>query len=327
MLATLLCTFLPWLPADEAAKSEFTALAKKFESVQSYHFEFAATQTREGGDAPAGGAAAGGEAKGGGKGGAGEPWLVDWQKGKPVHLRRSETECFRGEKKIALFDAKKKEWVGVDRQPAGGGGDAKAGGGEPKAGGAPEGAAGGEGDEKARGNQKRVVAEVDQVLFPHQLMKQLGGKVGEVTSSAAGDTVTYVAALDKETAREYAGQPERGGRREGGGRQGREGRKEGGGGGGKGGDGGAGQGQGQGQGQGKGQGKPQEGGARQGRGEQEVDGKLTVVATKGVISSLEIEVTVKGQQTRVVRKSMKVSAIDAVAVELPAEVMTALGNQ
>lgn len=324
MLATLLCTLLPWLPADEAGKSEFTALAKKFETVQSYHFEFAATTTRDGGDAPAGGAAAGGaaaggEAKGGGKGGGGEPWIVDWQRGKPVHLRRSETECFRSEKKVALFDAKKKEWVGLDRQAAGGGA-AKPADGEAKAGGAPEGGASAEGEEKARGNQKRVVAEVDQILFPHVLMKQLGPKVGDVTRSGAGDTVTYVAVLDKETAREYSGQGERGGRREGGGRQGREGRKDGGGGA-KGGDGGAGQGSPQ-----EG-GKPQEGGARQGRGEPELDGKLTVVATKGVISSIEIEVAVKGPQTRVVRKSMKVSAIDATAVEPPAEAAAALGIQ
>src|SRR5262245_38353896 len=159
MLATLLCTLLPWLPADEAAKSEFTALAKKFETVNSYHFEYATTMTREGaaaggkegGEAPAAGAAAGGDAKGG-KGGGGEPWLIDWQRGKPVHLRRSETECFRSEKKVALFDAKKKEWVGADRQPAGGG--------DAKAGGAPEGGAAAEGDEKARGNQRRVVAEL-----------------------------------------------------------------------------------------------------------------------------------------------------------------------
>ena len=321
MLTTLLCTLLPWLSADEAARSEFAALARSFESVQSYHFEYAATTTRErvgakegdepaAGGAAAGGAVAGGDAKGGARG-DGEPWSVDWQRGKPVHLRRSETECFRGEKRVALLDAKRKKWIGLDRQAADGEGEAKAGG-------AAEGGAVAEGDENARGNRKRLVAEVDSILFPHVLLKQLGPKVGDVTRSAAGETVTYVAALDKETARQYAGlREERGGRREGG-RPGREGRKEGDGGG-PGGDGGAGQ--------EAPEEKAPEGFTRPGPVELKYDGKVTVVATKGVVASIAIEVVVKGPQTRIVRKSLTLSAIDATAVEPPAEAATALGIQ
>lgn len=307
MLAALAFSLVSLVTPDEAAKNELLSAAKKLESIQSYHFEHvmvgSGRAAKEGGGDAAGGEADGGEAAGGeGETAKGrrdaDPWQVDFQRGKPVRLVRRDVELYRSEKKLATIDPKSKQWTSVAR------------------GGAP---AAGEAGAKGSAALVRVSAEVERLLFPHVLMKELGKKVREVSKSEADGSVTFVATLDPEVARDWAGlQGERparreGGRREGGKREG--GKREGGEAGGEGGEGET----------------PKAGGAAAG-GERvarsvECEGKLTVVSSKGQITSLDIEVTVKGQQPRVLRRTMKLTAIDATAVAPPAEAIAVLDIQ
>lgn len=310
MLAALAFSLFALAAPDEAAKNELLSAAKKLESIQSYHFEHVMVGSGRaakegGGDAASGEAEAGGDAAGGeGEAAKGrrdsDPWQVDFQRGKPVRFVRRDVELYRSEKKLATLDPKSKQWTSVAR------------------GGAP---AAGEAGAKGSAALVRVSAEVERLLFPHVLMKELGKKVREVSKAEADGAVTFVATLDPEVARDWAGlQGERPGRREGGRRAGgREGGKREGGEGGEGGDEG-----------GEGE-APKAGGAAAG-GERvarnvECEGKLTVVSSKGQITSLDIEVTVKGQQPRVLRRTMKLTAIDATAVAPPAEAIAVLDIQ
>ncbi|MBL8841904.1 MAG: hypothetical protein JNL90_10300 [Planctomycetes bacterium] len=312
MLAALALSLVALVAPDEAAKNELLSAAKKLESIQSYHFEHvmvgSGRAAKEGGGDAASGEAEGGEAAGGEGETAkvrrdGDPWQVDFQRGKPVRLVRRDVELYRSEKKLATLDPKSKQWTSVAR------------------GGAP---AAGEAGAKGSAALVRVSAEVERLLFPHVLMKELGKKVREVSKAEADGSVTFVATLDPEVARDWAGlQGERPARREGGRREG--GKREGGkreGGNREGGEGGDEGGEGE---------TPKAGGAAAG-GERvarnvECEGKLTVVSSKGQITSLDIEVTVKGQQPRVLRRTMKLTAIDATAVAPPAEAIAVLDIQ
>ncbi len=299
MLAALALSLVGWVPVDEAAKNELLAVAKKLEAVQSYHFEHAMSGGARAGkaDAGEGGAPPAGEGGADGAKGRRDPdvWQVDFQRGRPAQLKRGEQQFFRSEKKLATLDPTTKQWTSVAR-----------GGGAPPA---------GDGGEKGAGQLVRTANEIERLLFPHVVVKELGKKVLDVTRSEAGGVVTYVATLDPEVARELAGAGgERTARREGGRREGRRegGKREGGEAGKEGGEGG----------------EPATGGAAAG-GERiaksvECDGKVTFVASNGQITSLDIEVTFKGQQPRVQRRTLKLSAIDATTVEPPAEAIAVL---
>ncbi len=295
MLAALVASVVGFLPFDEAAKNELAAAAKKLEAAQSYHFDYATAGGRgakeEGGEA-GDAAPAGGEGEAGkGRARDGEGWQIDFQRGKPLHLRHREAEFFRSEKKVAMLDPKSKQWTSVSR-------------------GAAPAPAAAEGAEKAPPMLGRMAVEIDRILFPHQLVKELGKKIGDVTRSEKDGAVTYVATLNKDVARELVGAPnDRGARREGGKREGgkREGGKR------EGGEGGKGE-------AGEAPEPKGEGAAR----ELDCEGKMTAVASNGQITTIEIEITVKGPQPRVVRRSMKLSGIDATAVAAPAEAIAVL---
>ena len=333
MLASLVLSFVTAIVPDDAAKSELGAALKKLEGAQSYRCDYAVAAGKAGGpaDQPAGGEVdkpADGAGKGGGAKSGRDAWSIDFQRGKPVHLKSGNFELYREDKKMVLHDAKSGKWAPLD--PAAG----------PAAGGAGAGkgaAAGGGADDpeaKSRMMAQRMAAELEKLVLPHALARDLGGKFTDVSKSEAGGQSTYVAKLNKDVARELSGMKEqRAPAREG--REGRPGRdgdgggqrerpKRGGGGGGD----------------GEGDGAeeafaahqdapPERGGkaAAGGRGEAEVSGIATVVVAGGVVKSIGIEISIQGPQARVVRKSWQLAGVDATTVEVPADAATALAGK
>lgn len=311
MIAALVFSMLSLAPIDEAAKSALATAVKKLEAAQSYHCEYMGAPGREGGK-DAGGAVAGAAGGAGKPARGGEGWSIDWQKGKPVHLKNGQVEMFREDKNVAMLDVKSGKWVAVDRnaKPAGDGGGAA------------------EGD-KALGMMMRMAGEVDRIVFPHMLVKDLGPKLTDVTKSESGGTSTFVAQLSKEAAREFSGMKDaRAGKPAG------EGREGGGNGGGKERKGGKGRPAGGGGEDGDGDGmafaaaqeKPGQDGAKgAGARDAETTGTMTIVVGSDGVSSINLEVSVKAQQTRVIRKSWKLSGVDKTMVEVPADAAAALG--
>ena len=60
--------------------------------------------------------------------------------------------------------------------------------------------------------------------------------------------------------------------------------------------------------------------------EPEIEGNVTFTTANGAITAVDVEITVKAQATRTVRKTMKLSGLDATTLEVPADVTTALGQ-
>ena len=320
MIASLLLSVFSLAPVDESAKSDLAAAVKKLEAAQSYHCDYSGAPAREGGK-EAGGAVAGAAGGTGKPARGGEGWSIDWQKGKPVHLKNGQVEMFREDKNVAMLDAKSGKWVAVDRnaKPAGDG-------------------AGAAESDKSHGMMVRMAGEVDRIVFPHMLVKDLGPKLTEVTKSEAGGASTFVATLSKDAAREFSGMKDaRPGKPAGEGREGREGREGGGKGSGKerkggkgrpaGGDGGDEEGDGDGMAFAAAQEKPGQDGAKGAgaRDAAEATGTMTFVVGSDGVTSITLEVSVKAQQTRVIRKSWKLSGVDKTMVEVPAEAAAALG--
>jgi hypothetical protein len=332
MLASFVLSLVAAALPDDAAKSDLGAVLKKLEGAKSYHCDYSAGAGKSDG----GGEKSDGDDAAGGKPGR-DGWSIDFEHGKPVHLKSGNVELFRDDKKLAFRDAKAGKWVPLEPGAGGANGAKKGVGG---------GAAADDPEAKSRMMAQRMALEIEKLSLPHVVARDLAGKCTDVTRSEAGGKVTYVGKLHKDAARELSGSkdqrpPGREGREGRPGREGREGREgrdgQGGGkrerpnrgGGGEGGDDGddgesanlpfaANQ-----------DAPPERGGkaAAGGRGEPEVDGSVTVVVAGGVVTSLGVEISFKGPQSRVVRKSWQLSGIEKTSVEVPAEAAAALAGK
>ncbi|MBM4015184.1 MAG: hypothetical protein FJ293_09525, partial [Planctomycetes bacterium] len=201
-------------------------------------------------------------------------------------------------------------------------------------------AAGGGADDpeaKSRMMAQRMAGELEKLVLPHALARDLGGKFTEVAKSDAGGQSTFVAKLNKDAAREMSGMkdqrpPGREGREGREGRPGREGRE-----------GREGEGGNKRERPKRGDGDdgadaafaanqdapPERGGkaAAGGRAEPDIAGTVTVVVANGAVKSIGVEISIQGPQSRVVRKSWQLAGIDQTKVEVPADAASALAGK
>jgi hypothetical protein len=161
--------------ADEAAKAELLAHAKRLADAKSYVVEYSGSSARgdeEGGDDRGGRAA----------GRGGDPWKVEFERGQPVHYLRGRYDFWFGEKRISFKDPKEK-WTTIDRPDRS--------------------APAVEGAEEPR--VFKAIDEIERIPLPHLLVADLASSVTDVAREESDDGVVYVATLTSDAARRFGG--------------------------------------------------------------------------------------------------------------------------